>query len=191
MIKIIRTIFITCLALAALSLFTAIALAEESQMTEKKDIPEAVMASLKKAYPEAEIMGKETSEIDDKVYYEFELIIDEAEKDVVYLADGSLYSVEHEIAVKDIPQNVAEALKKAYPMGEIDEADMIMKGSEISYEVIMEVKEAEEVMAYEITVGADGTITHTEQIMDEGNGDEEDIEIIEVEDEMEGEEDLK
>lgn len=154
---------------------------EESQAVEKIDVPEAVLKAFANDFPEMAMTGVETWETDGKTYYEIES--GEGETDVIYLADGTLYSTEQEIAVNDLPQEVVDALTASHPDGEIVEADMITRGETTEYEVTIEVEGEEEDMVYEVVVAADGKIVNEEQIVDEEEETPGDVDVDDEEDE--------
>jgi len=154
---------------------------EESQPIEKIDVPEAVMKAFTNDYPEMVMTGIETEEIDGVTYYEIEL--GEGETDVIYLADGTRYSVEQEIAANDLPQKVTDALTASYPDGEITEAEMITRGTVTEFEVVVVIEEEEDELVYEVIVTPDGKIKGDQQILDED--DEEAPGAIDADDEEE------
>jgi hypothetical protein len=157
---------------------------EESQATEKIDLPEAVSKAFAKDYPEMVMTGVETEEIDGVIYYEIES--GEGETDIIYLADGTLYAVEQEMAVDDLPQAITDALTAAYPDGEIVEADMITRGELTEFEVVVVIEKENEDIAHEVVVASDGKIVSEEQTVDEEEDDDApgdvDVDDEEVED---------
>jgi hypothetical protein len=146
----------------------------ESGGSGKQDVPEKTLTALNKAYPNAQILTIEKEETKGQILYEFEIKEGEDEKDLIYLEDGSLYAIEEVISVNDLPSKVMNALKKAYPEGELDQAEKITRQSETEYEVVLEVEETDEEMEYEIVITSNGKVTSTEQIRDEDQGDEDD-----------------
>jgi hypothetical protein len=170
-------------AVLAVILFTGAAVyAEESATIEKKDVPEKVLASFNKAYPNAEIAAVEKEEMNGAAYYEIAIKGDKAERDIIYLEDGTLYSIEEAIQVADLPGTVTDALTKAYPKGQIDEADRITRGSETEFEVLVEVTEGDAETEYEIIVASNGSITDRAQLQDDEEDDEDDEEDEDEED---------
>lgn len=140
---------------------------EDAKILDKQDVPEKVLAAFNEAYPGVDVTAIEKEEIKNQVYYEFEIKIGKSEKDIVYLDDGSLYAVEEEISINDLPEIVIEALKKAYPGGEIDELEKVTRGTNIEYEAAVEVEESGKEIEYEIAITSKGEIIGTEQINDE------------------------
>lgn len=173
-----KTLVISLALLLAMS-FSLWAEEEEAEAVEKIDVPEAVMEAFANDYPEMAITGIETEDIDGVTYYEIES--GDGETDVIYLADGTLYSVEREMEVEDLPQEITDALNDVYPNGEIEEAEIITRGTEISYEVVVVIEEEDEDISYDVTVSSDGKVTSEEQIVEED--DEEAPDAVDVDDE--------
>src|SRR3990172_9405290 len=137
MLRIDNVIKVACMLLFATILTGNLAKAEDSQVLDNKDVPSAILVAFDKAYPDAEIASVEMEDIDGTAYYEVEIKADKVDRDIVFLQDGTLFSVEEEITVKELPTAVVDALKKAHPKGEVDEAEKITRGSEIEYEVVV------------------------------------------------------
>jgi hypothetical protein len=85
------------------------------------------------------------------------------------------------MAVDDLPQEVTDALNAAYPGVEIEEAEMITRGSRTEFEVEFAVEEEEEIITYEIAIASDGEITSEERTVEVDEDEEPDD--INVEDE--------
>jgi len=177
-----KNLVISLAVLLAMS-FSLWAAEEESESVEKIDLPEAVAEAFANDYPEMAITGVEIEDIDGVTYYEIES--GEGETDVVYLADGTLYSVKQEMEAEDLPQEVSDALTETYPDGEIEEAEVITRGTEKSYQVVVLIENEDEDVSYEVTVSSDGKVISEEQIT-EGD-DEEAPDALDVDDEEEGE----
>lgn len=164
-----KTLVISLAILLAMSFSLWAAEEEESEAVEKIDLPEAVMEAFANDYPEMVMTGVETEEIDGVTYYEIES--GDGETDVIYLADGTLYSVEQEMEVEDLPQEVADALAATYPDGDIEEAEVITRGTEKSYEVVVVIENEDEDISYDVTVSSDGKVISEQQIT-EGDDEE-------------------
>jgi len=164
-----KTLVISLTILLAMSFSLWAEEEEESEAVEKIDLPEAVMEAFANDYPEMVMTGVETEEIDGVTYYEIES--GDGETDVIYLADGTLYSVEQEMEVEDLPQEVADALAATYPDGDIEEAEIITRGTEKSYEVVVVIENEDEDISYDVTVSSDGKVISEQQIT-EGDDEE-------------------
>lgn len=143
--------------------------AKKSAKTSKDNVPVAVLAAFQKQYPDVKITGVEKEEKNGQTYYEIESKDGRTERDILYSADGKVFEIEEEISVMSLPQRVKEAVNKAYPGSEIDEAEKITRGSTVEYEVVVEVGDEE----FEILVTADGKLISKEQIADEEEADDE------------------
>jgi len=145
-------------------------IAEKFAKTNKDNVPASVLAAFQKQYPNAKITGVEKEKKNGQTYYEIESKDGKAERDILYSADGKIFEIEEEISVTSLPQRVREAVNKAYPGGEIDEAEKITRGSTVEYEVVVEVGDEE----FEVLVAADGKLISKEQIADEEEADDDD-----------------
>jgi hypothetical protein len=157
--------------------------AEQSQPLDKKDVPPAVVSAFEKAYPDARVTAIEKITAEDQTQYSFEIALDKGEKDVIYQPDGALYAIAEDMASEALPTVVADAVHKAYPTGQIDEADKITRGAETEYEVVVEVAEGETETEFEVMVASTGKIIDRWQVGDdEEDDDDEDGEDEEDED---------
>lgn len=138
------------------------------ECNKKIEIPEAVLQAFEKAYPSVEATGYDKETIEDVVHYEIETMAGEFEKDYVYLEDGTLLQIEEGIPVKDMPKVVADAVKKAHPEGELDEAEKITRGEVIEYEIVVEIGEKE----FELLVASDGNIIASQELNEDEDGDD-------------------
>ena len=162
-----NTVRVVCLVIIAVFATNILAFGEDSQVLNLHRVPEKVLISFNKSYPRATINTIEKEKIKDQVYYEFEIKIGENKRTVIYLENGNLYAIEEEIQIKALPQNVIDALVKAYPEGEIYEAERIIRGSETEYEVVIELEEGKKTIEYEIIITSKGEIVSKELIQDE------------------------
>ena len=91
-----------------------------------KDLPKAVAAAVKARFPKAQITDAEKITEDGKTTYEVSLKDGKNELDATYSADGKLLSLETEVAVKDLPPPVTDAVKGKYPKGTMKSAAWIV-----------------------------------------------------------------
>ncbi len=109
-------------------------------------LPAAVEAAFKKAYPAATIKNVSSETEDGKLQYEIESVDGKTNRDVVYLANGTLLVAEEQIEASAVPAVVLTALKARYPKATITKYEKLTKGTATSYEMILTgaaVKEAE------------------------------------------------
>jgi Putative beta-lactamase-inhibitor-like, PepSY-like len=123
-------------------------------------IPKAVMDALKAKFPKAEI-HKWTKETEaGVVVYDIEFKQEGRKCEADIKEDGTFVNIEREIAAKDLPKVVAEAVEKKYPKSTLKEVMEITvpKGNEEKldgYEVVIETADKKSV---ELTVAPDGKI---------------------------------
>ncbi|WZO98073.1 PepSY-like domain-containing protein [Isosphaeraceae bacterium EP7] len=154
--------FARAIALAGLLAPISGARADEEKVA-LKDVPRAVMDSLKKAFPKAEIVEAEKETEDGKVSYEVELKDGEKSVEVALKADGTILEVETEVAAKDLPKAVTAALLAKYPGSTIEKAEQVVtfEGGEEkkAYEVELTTAAKKEV---EVRVSPEGKVGEPE-----------------------------
>jgi len=130
----------------------------------------AAVDSLKAAFPKAEIGEAEAEKEDGLDLFEAELTLDGKEIEVLVSPDGVIVEVETEVAMKDLPKAVADAIAKAAAGAKVEEIEreetraVVRDGKlvklaqpKITYEAEF-VKGDKEV---EVEVAADGTVLST------------------------------
>lgn len=122
-----RTIFSTLILTMALG-----AKEQEKKLT-RKELPAAVLSAFQKTYPKAHIKGIAEEKKDGKTYFEIESLDGKTERDLLYLADGSVAEIEESMAVADLPEAVKASLEANYPKAKLLEVEKVTKGSEVSY----------------------------------------------------------
>ena len=137
--------------------------AAESDEEEHVTAPEAVLTAFHKAYPKAEIRDVSKESKDGKDYFEIESIEGKVHRDLLYLADGTVFEIEEGIAPGALPKTIADALKAKYPKGEIQKAEKITRGSSVEYEVLLENDEED----IEVVLDSNGTIKSHSVVSDE------------------------
>ena len=183
-----RTFKIVLVLIMAISLSSAMA-GEESQKITKKDVPAEVLEAFINVYAGTAVSGIVKEVIEGKTYYEFECRQGETEKNIIYLEDGTLFSIEEEIAINALPQAVIDSLREAYPKGEIYEAEKISGESGIEFEVAIEMEEGDEEIEYEIILTQKGEIKNAEQIQDHDIDEDDEDEPGDIDDDDEEDED--
>lgn len=135
---------LTRVVTVALGLLAAVTIV--SAQASKAKLPAAVEAAFKKAYPTATIKNSSSEKEDGKVQYEIESVDGKTDRDLVYLADGTLVSIEEAIDLAAVPAPVLAALKARYPKATVTKYEKLTKGTAVSYEMALKgaaVKEAE------------------------------------------------
>jgi hypothetical protein len=131
---------LTGFALAALATVVLLAGARAGEEKIKLDkVPKAVMDAVKAKFPGAKLLGASTEKEGDKVVYEISLTYKKHHHDVTLEADGKIVSIEREIAFKDLPKVVSEALEAKYPKANYKIVEELIKGDGTlhGYEVLL------------------------------------------------------
>lgn len=121
------------LVITATSILGISALAQESKVSEKQ-VPPAVIAAFKSAYPQATIRGYAREKEHGKTYYEVESLAGQTTRDVLYNPDGTVAEIEESIAVTDLPADAQETMRQMYPKAVITKAEKITRGDVTEYE---------------------------------------------------------
>ena len=122
------------LAAAAVSLLGFSAAAQEKKVTEKQ-VPVAVIAAFKTAYPNATIRGYAQEKEHGKLFYEIESREGTMSRDVLYNPDGTVAEVEESMPATDLPADAQQAIRQKYPKAVISLAEKTTVGDKVSYEV--------------------------------------------------------
>ena len=126
----------------------------------KDEIPRKVMDALKARFPKA-VIDKWTKEKEnDKVVYDIEFKQDGKKFEADIFEDGTIHNWEKEIAIKDLPKVVSDAVYKKYPKStfkEVMQVTAVKNGKDEleGYEIVLETADKKEV---EITVAPDGKV---------------------------------
>lgn len=102
------------LAILALMLTASVAWSEESKV-ELGDVPKGGVAAVKAMFPDAKIEGAAKETEAGKTVYEVTLKQQGLNIDVTVDSDGKIQVVERQIAMKDLPAAVKQALDAKYP----------------------------------------------------------------------------
>lgn len=123
----------------AISLTGLTAAAQESKVA-AKDVPAAVIAAFKSAYPTATIKGYAREKENGKTFYEIESKDGNTGRDVLYNPDGSVAEVEETLAASGLPVGVREVISSKYPGAVVTKAEKTTEknaaGDKVGYEVI-------------------------------------------------------
>ena len=121
--------FLRCVVLMAVSVMAFVNQVHADETAVPLDkLPKAVTEAVKKMFPKAELIKATQDEEDGEI--EYEVTVKEAGKliDITVEANGNIEGLEKEIALKDLPKAVTEALEKKYPKA-------VHKSSEAVYEI--------------------------------------------------------
>jgi len=125
--------------------------------------PAAVMTAFQKAYPNASIRDISKEIKDGKTYYEIESMDGAQRRDLLYLADGTVFEIEEAVKVGDLPEAITGTLSAKFPKGKLQKAERITRGSIIQYEVLMENGEEN----LEVLLDANGKVVSQASAQDE------------------------
>ena len=131
----------------------------QEQSIRKNDVPAAILEAFQKSYPKAAIKGYAKEVEHDTLKYEIESTEGKVHRDVTYLADGTMVSVEETLPYKDLPEAVRKSLDREYPNAKVNICEKIMKGSTVQYELLIRYRKEK----FEVLFNPDGTIVKTEK----------------------------
>jgi hypothetical protein len=109
-----------------------VVLAQESKIQEK-DVPPAVIAAFKSAYPSATVRGYSREKEHGKVFYEIENTDGATMRDLLYNADGTIAEIEETIAATDLPAEAQETIRTKKAI--VVRAEKVTQGDKVVYEV--------------------------------------------------------
>ena len=107
---------------------------EAKKEAPKVELSEAAAKAVKEAFPNATIEKVEAEEEDGVKLFEVDLKDGEAEVDVSVAADGMIVEIEMVVALKDVPEAAAAAIKKAAEGGEIQKIEKSEVRAEVKKE---------------------------------------------------------
>jgi uncharacterized membrane protein YkoI len=142
----------TCLALGAT------APAQEEKVPLDK-VPAKVMAAVKDKFKEAEILSASTEVEEGKTLFEIQLKVNGQAHDVTLTEDGTIVEIEKEIAARDLPKSVTDALETKYPKATYKKVEEIAKGGKTLYEVLLD---TDDKRSWEVVLDATGKIIEME-----------------------------
>ena len=129
------------IAMSILGVVLVFALGLTLQADEEKvpldKLPKAVLDTVKAKFADAELVSASKEKEGDEVHYEVAIKVKGQNIEVTCKTDGTLVSIEKEIALKDLPKEVAEALEAKYPKATHSKFEEITKGDKITYEVLL------------------------------------------------------
>jgi hypothetical protein len=120
------------------------------------DVPQAVRDAMDALYPVGTYVGAEKESSGGELYYELAKEVNGFKVEAMFRPDGTLHEEEIEIPVADVPPAVQDAIRKAWPQGEVTAWEMIRapNGNITEYHVKLE----HEGKAHKIVVTTAGKI---------------------------------
>jgi hypothetical protein len=98
-------------------------------------VPKAILDTVKKQFPEAQVQSTSRGIDEGKPYYDVFIKVKAQNVWVTCDARGTLLVIDREITLKDLPKPVADALTKKYSKASIQLVNEITEGSHVSYDV--------------------------------------------------------
>jgi uncharacterized membrane protein YkoI len=144
---------------ALLVLLGASSRADEEKVPLDK-VPKAVVDAVKAKYPGAKLLGAAKETEKGKTTYEVALKHKGHKYEVALTAEGTILEVEKEIAVKDLPKAIKEALTAKYAKATLKTAEEIHKGDKLTYEVHLVTVEGQRM---EVVLDPSGKVLHEER----------------------------
>lgn len=129
------------------------------------DVPPAGLAAVKAMFPAAEISGAAKETEDGKTVFEVTLKQKGRNIDVTVGTDGKIQLVEKEIADKDLPKPVRQALEAKYPKAtyKIVEEVSSVKDNKLTLDFFEVLLVRADKKQLEVQIAPDGKIKHEEQ----------------------------
>ena len=128
----------------------------DSEKVEIKDLPKALVESLKKRFPKGELTAATKATAEMKTTFEVSVKSDGLNHDVNLNDDGTITGIEKEVAIKDLPKAVAAYIAEKYPKNKVKKA-----------EEVITVKAGKETTEYfEVFVEVDGKDVEVEVLAD-------------------------
>ena len=159
------------LLLASAVLFlAAIPVRADEEKVPLDKVPKAILETVKKRFPKAEIVGASKEENEDKkIVYEIELKEDGKTTDVTLTPEGAITLIEMQIDAEKLPKAVKETLESKYAKAKIKLIEAVYSvkdGKETLdyYEAHLVLEDKKEL---EVVLTPDGKIKKTEEVKEE------------------------
>jgi hypothetical protein len=115
--------------------------AAQERKVAKKDVPAAVIAAFKSAYPAATIKGYAREKEKGQIFYEIESKEGDTGRDVLYKPDGSVAEIEETVKASDLPTAAQKVIHSKYPGAIVSKAEKTTEKSaqadKVGYEAIV------------------------------------------------------
>ena len=148
----------------AFALLAGLTLSTLSRADEEKidldKLPAKVKDAVKKEFKDAEFVSASKEKEDGKTVFEVQVKVKGQTIEVTCTEDGTVVSIEKEIAAKDLPKAVVEALEAKYPKAVIKKAEEVTEKGKTNFEVLITTADKK---TLEITYDKDGKVLETEE----------------------------
>lgn len=131
----------------------------QEQSIKRKDVPKAILAAFEKTYSKATIKGYAKEVDDGKTVYEVESVEGTVHRDITYMADGSVVSIEESLPVSELSDVIRNAAEKQYPGSKISGCEKVTKICIMQYELVVTAGKQK----HELVLNPDGTIAKVEK----------------------------
>ncbi|MFZ1322630.1 MAG: PepSY-like domain-containing protein [Ignavibacteria bacterium] len=141
---------------------------ENSKKYSEKDIPNSVMESFKRDYPNATVIGYDKGNENGIQIYEIETKEGNLYRDLEYTSDGKIFETGEIIDINSLPVIVSNSISKNFSQAKIIEAEKKTGSTAVTYEVIIESGNKK----YEVLLSQDGNILKKSDEDTDKNGDD-------------------
>ena len=138
---------------ATIALFAGTVSAGETKV-KMSDLPAAVQKTVQEQTKNAQLKGLSKETENGKTFYEAETMVNGKSRDILVDATGTIVEVEEATTLDGLPAAVKTTLEKAAAKGKIVRVETVTKGSEVSYEAVVNKNGKKS----EVAVAADGTL---------------------------------
>ncbi len=131
---------IWCLAAAAIVAATGIkafAKEEEEEALAMSQLPAAAQKTIKGQVSQDDIQKIAKEEEDGKAAFEVKVVKGDKKSEVTVAADGTLLSVEEEVALSDVPEAAAKTLADQTGGGKIGKIEKVTENGKTVYETVV------------------------------------------------------
>jgi hypothetical protein len=145
-----RTLVIGTLSFALVAVLGLTAAWADDDKEEKvplDKLPKAVTDAVKAKFDGAELVSASKEKDNGKEVYEVAIKHKGSNIDVSLTPEGKIVSIEKEIAAKDLPKAVSEALDAKYPKATIKKLEEVTENDKIVYEALLVTAEQKTVEA--------------------------------------------
>ena len=157
-----KNIPVLIISLVFILLSTSSLFAQEKKIN-KKEVPQAVLNSFQKDYPNATIKAASIEKENGKIYYEIESLEGSNQRDLLFTKEGKVAEIEETLASNDIPDFVKNSVMQKYPNCEINRAEKVKSGKKISYELVVK----SGMQRHEVVLDSKGNIQKVEKMKKE------------------------
>jgi uncharacterized membrane protein YkoI len=149
------------LALTAILVLPVMVAADEEKIALDK-VPAKIIAALKEKFPDAEFLNAAKEDEEGQLIYEINLNHQGQNYSIESKPDGTIVTIEKEIAVKELPEVVGKTLKDRFSRATVKKAEEVTKGDKISYEVAIAMDRNGKPMRAKVTFDSTGKVVNWE-----------------------------